>query len=105
MATETNLTKLNINKLTKAQYLEADIQGQIDPNEIYVLKDVEYSVEGATINDTTVSATSTYSSSKITAELGKKQNTLTAGIGITITDNVISAAGTGSANVKFRVWG
>ena len=46
MATETNLTKLTINKLTKAQYLEADIQGQIDPNEIYVLKDAEYSVTG-----------------------------------------------------------
>ena len=63
MATETNLTKLNINRLTRAQYLEADIQGQISPSEIYVLKDVEYQTTSL-IDDTTASDSTVYSSSK-----------------------------------------
>ena len=82
MPTETNLTKLNINRLTKAQYLEADIQGNIQANEIYVLKDAEYSA-GATIDDTSISTTTTYSSSKI--------------------NDLVSTSGT--ANIKFRIWG
>ena len=64
MATETNLTKLNINRLTKAQYLEADIQGQIDPNEIYILKDALYD-NRIIIDDSNLSTETTYSSNKI----------------------------------------
>ena len=68
MATETNLTKLNINKLTAAQYLEADIQGQIDPNELYVLKDAIYDSK-VVIDDTKTSDSTTYSSNKIKNDL------------------------------------
>ena len=64
MATETNLTKLNINKLTAAQYLEADIQGQINQNELYVLKDAIYDSK-VVIDDTKASDSTTYSSNKI----------------------------------------
>ena len=39
-------------------------------------------------------------------QIGGKQDKLTAGTGITITDNIISATGgTGTANIKFRIWG
>lgn len=50
---------------------------------------------GATIDDTTTSTTKTWSSNKINTELGTKQDTLTAGTGISITNNVISATGGG----------
>ena len=53
---------------------------------------------GAVIDDTTTSQDKTWSSYKIDAELGAKQDELTAGTGITISaQNVISATGGGAS--------
>jgi len=53
---------------------------------------------GVTIDDTTTSPIKTWSSNKINSELGSKQGTLTAGTGISIVNNVISATGGGGAS-------
>ena len=67
---------------------------------------------GAGIDDTTVSTDTTYSSSKITTELGKKQNTLTSGTNIKTINgqdilgsgNIEIQAGTSGTVVKFVKW-
>jgi len=53
---------------------------------------------GAVIDDTTTALDKTWSSSKISSELSGKQNTLTAGSGISISNDVISATGGGGAS-------
>lgn len=53
---------------------------------------------GAVIDDTTTALDKTWSSSKIDSELDDKQDTLTAGTGISIVNNVISATGGGGAS-------
>lgn len=53
---------------------------------------------GASIDDTTTALDKTWSSSKISSELSGKQNTLTAGTGISISNDVISATGGGGAS-------
>ena len=108
MATNTDLTKLVINRLTTAQYIGAESNNELSPNELYVITDAENDSE---IDDKTISADSTYSSSKIDSTYAKKtdienkQDKLTAGTGITITNNVISSTATGSSSsVTFRTW-
>lgn len=53
---------------------------------------------GAVIDDTTTALDKTWSSSKIDSELDDKQDTLTAGTGISIVNNVISATGGGGGS-------
>ncbi len=57
---------------------------------------------GAVIDDTTTALDKTWSSSKIDSELDAKQDTLTAGTGISIVNNVISATGGGGSQSYAR---
>ena len=106
--TDTDLTKIVVNKLTSAQYAAEISAGTLSPDEFYILTDY---AETSSINDTTISTISTYSSSKIDrtyakkTEIENKQDKLTAGTGITINGNVISSTATGpSSSVTFRTW-
>lgn len=108
--TDTDLTKIVVNKLTSAQYTAEVAAGTLSPNEFYILTDYA-DTSGANINDTTISTNSTYSSNKIDITYAKKtdienkQDKLTAGTGITITGNIISSTATGSpSSIIIRKW-
>lgn len=77
-------------ELTQAQYDALVSGGTVDPNTFYVITDAQ----GADLsNYYTKSETS--GATQISTALASKQTTLTAGTGIDITDNVISATGGG----------
>ncbi len=79
-------------ELTQAQYDALVSGGTVDPNTFYVITDAQ----GADLsNYYTKSETS--GATQISTALASKQTTLTAGTGIDITDNVISATGGGGS--------
>ena len=136
--TDINVNDLIINKLTKAQFDELNASGSLSDTELYYITDEDRYVKsdnlktingqsligtgditisggsssGANIDDSNVATDTTYSSSKITTELGKKQDTLVSGTNIKTINGAsilgngnieISATG-GGTTVKFIKW-
>lgn len=77
MPVDTNLSSLVINKLTTAQYQELVENDQVNENELYLTTDSSYPTE-----------------QEMNLALAGKQDVLTAGTGIDITNNVISSTQT-----------
>jgi hypothetical protein len=76
----------NVVELTQAQYDALVTGGTVDPTAFYIITD-------ATPVDMSQYWTSAQTQSAITSAVSTKQDTLSAGTGIDITDNVISATG------------
>lgn len=85
-----NIQDLNATKTVELTQAEYDALSQKDPNTFYIITDAK----GADLtNYYTKSETS--GATEISTALASKQTTLTAGTGISIVDNVISATGGG----------
>ena len=79
-------------EVTQAEYDALVSGGTVDPNTFYVITD-------ATAADLSQYWTSAQTQSAITNAVSGKQDTLSAGTGIDITDNVISATGGGGGSI------